>query len=431
MNKNVFDEYIEKEFPNVISDICDMISVKSVSVKSDDKNFPFGKDCALALEMFLKKASDMGFITNNIDNYVGTVSFDDREAKLGILCHLDVVPADESGWTVTKPFEPVVKDNKIFGRGAIDDKGPAVAVLYAMKIIKNAGIALNKNVKFIVGCDEENGSSDIEYYRKKESFPEYVFTPDGDFPVINFEKGMLRVEISCDISDKYKFMNAGKVANAVPEKAEIIKENGEIVSVQGKSAHASTPDRGDNALTKLIEKLSETTTDDIWKKLAKLFPYGDNNGKGLGIYASDDETGEVTCVLSMAEIRKGKFVGCFDVRYPNNVVLEEITGKIDKILYDNDFEIRYILKENHHYVSPESDFVKKLLKVYEDETGENAKPVAIGGGTYVHDIEGGVAFGAEFPGENNNMHGNDESIKIDSLKKSIRLYLNAILEICK
>ncbi|MCI5910411.1 MAG: Sapep family Mn(2+)-dependent dipeptidase [Oscillospiraceae bacterium] len=431
MKKIELNKYIEKEFDSIISDLKDIIAIKSVSIKSDNKKMPFGSECAKVLEVFLKKAENMGFKTNNIDNYAGTISFDEKDPELGILCHLDVVPADESGWTVTKPFESIVKDDRIYGRGAIDDKGPAIAVLYAMKIIKEMDIKLKKGLKFIVGCDEENGSSDMEYYRKKESFPKYVFTPDGDFPVINFEKGMLRVKFSRNVENsKVTSICGGNIINAVPEKAKAMLSSGLVINENGKSAHASTPQRGDNALTKLIDTLSKNTNETVWKNIAKLFPYGENNGRGLGIYSKDDETGETTCVFSVAEIKNNHFEGYFDVRFPKNVKIEEITKKIKDKLVENGFDCEFVLKEDYHYVSSDSEFVKKLLNVYENETGEKASPLAIGGGTYVHDIDGGVAFGAEFPGENNNMHGNDEFIKIDSLKKSIRLYINAILEIC-
>lgn len=432
MEKNELNKYIEKEFDNIVSDLKDIIAVKSVSVKSSDKKMPFGSECAKVLEIFLKKAEKSGFKTNNIDNYAGTISFDEKEPELGILCHLDVVPVNESGWTITKPFESVVKDGKIYGRGAIDDKGPAIAVLYAMKIIKKMNIKLKKGLKFIVGCDEENGSSDMEYYKQKENFPKYVFTPDGDFPVINFEKGMLRVKFSCNIENsKVVSISGGNIINAVPEKAKVLFSDDSVINEIGKSAHASTPQKGDNALTKLIDTLSKKTNESVWKKISNLFPYGENDGKSLGIYSEDDETGKTTCVFSVADIKNSHFGGYFDVRFPKNVKLEEITKTIKNKLNENGFDCEFILKEDYHYVSSDSDFVKKLLKVYESETGEKASPLAIGGGTYVHDIDGGVAFGAEFPGENNNMHGNDEFIKVESLKKSIRLYINAILEICE
>lgn len=423
------NDILENEKENIINDLKELIAVPSVSIKGTARE-PFGKNCAAVLNLFLKKAENMGFITKNFDNYAGTVTFSSEKPYLGILCHLDVVPANASEWK-TDPFHARIYDGKIFGRGAIDDKGPAAAVLYAMYIIKKSGIKLNKNVRFIIGCDEENGSSDIEYYKTKESFPPYVFTPDGSYPVINFEKGMLRIKFTKKISDKtITSICGGNVVNAVPGYS-FIKKNNTKYEFYGISAHASTPELGDNALTKLFSSIGNDISDDIiWSEISELFPYKDNNGKGLGIYAEDETTGETTCVLSMAEIVNGTFCGYADIRFPKNVSLDEICSKIEKNLNNKGFRCEFILKENYHYTDENSEFVKNLLEVYEKETGEKSSPVAIGGGTYVHNIEGGVAFGAEFPGENNNMHSKDEFIKLESLYKNIKLIAGAILKIC-
>ncbi len=73
-----------------------------------------------------------------------------------LLSHLDVVPADQKEWQVP-PFAGTVKDGKIWGRGAIDDKGPGVIELMAMLAIKRAGILLNRDVLFVATGDEEEG----------------------------------------------------------------------------------------------------------------------------------------------------------------------------------------------------------------------------------------------------------------------------------
>lgn len=432
MAESKLSESCNKEFDNLIADLKDIISIKSVS-KKDTDGLPFGKGCKDVLDLFLKKASDMGFLTKNIDNYAGTISFDERKPKLGILCHLDVVDAEkDEGWT-SDPFEPEIRNGRLYGRGAIDDKGPAMAVLYAMKIIKDSGIKLKRNVKFIVGCDEENGSSDMEYYRTKEDFPPMCFTPDGNYPCINFEKGMIRARFSHKLeSDDFTAIKGGKVINAVPNYASVTTKEGGEIAVLGTAAHASTPWLGENALTKLVQKIVEgkLSKDETWTKLSKLFPHREYNGKSLGIASHDKKTGDVTCIWSRVEIIDGILYGDIDIRFPMSISLEEIKNHLKKRFEQNGFNVDIVMAENYHYVPEDSEFVQKLLKVYSDETGEDAKPLAIGGGTYVHDIEGGVAFGAEFPGENNNMHSPDESIKLESLMKNLRMFVSAIVSLC-
>ena len=77
----------------------------------------------------------------------------------------------------------------------------------------------------------------------------------------------------------------------------------------------------------------------------------------------------------------------------------------------------------------DSLLAQKLLKVYEEQTGLKGECLAIGGGTYVHDIEGGVAFGAEFPNQEHNMHGADEFIEIETLSKNSKIFAHSIVEL--
>ena len=163
-----------------------------------------------------------GFTTRNFDGYVGTASYTDGEPELGILAHLDVVP-EGTGWT-GEPYKARIADGKLYGRGAIDDKGPAVAVMYAMKALKELNIPLKKGFKLILGTDEENGSADLEYYFTKENPPKYSFTPDGNYPVINIEKGMIRANFGAKAAQPFSAralmeLSGGTVVNAVPQSA--------------------------------------------------------------------------------------------------------------------------------------------------------------------------------------------------------------------
>lgn len=437
-------EYIDTQQGRMLQTLDEVVSIPSVrGVPSE--GMPYGEGCARVLERFLAIADGMGFVTKDFDHYVGTVSFDGTPERLGILCHLDVVPVLEENWTYP-PFRATLHGGRVYGRGTIDDKGPAVAVLYAMKAIKDLGVRLKSNVRYVVGTDEENGSSDLEYYATCESMPPYVFTPDGRYPCINVEKGMVRLAHTSEYrGDLIKELHGGTVINGVPAEcyAVVSRElpEEEHVSVEsvpggyrvrytGLAAHASTPELGDNAITGLLDYLQRFDTSEAVQGLAKAFPHGDVHGRALGIYAEDELSGDVTSVLSIASIEGGRVHCSQDVRFPLCTTKEAVVDGASKTLRAYGYASEVLLAEDPHHTDEGSDFVKTLLNVYAEETGGEPRCEAIGGGTYVHNVEGGVAFGAEFPGEDNGMHGDDESIRLDSLTLNCKVFARAILDVC-
>lgn len=444
--------YIDSYAEEMISDLGRLIRIPSVRGEAEE-NAPFGKAPAEALDEMLKICGEAGLSVRNIDNYVGTADFypTDKIPELGILSHMDVVPVG-SGWSVP-PFELTEKDGKLLGRGAIDDKGPSIAALYAVKAIKASGVKLNKNLRLIFGTDEECGSSDLAYYRKKEQLPEMLFTPDGSYPVINTEKGMLRISYKAKLSDKIISISGGTVINAVPEYAEAVlcgvnvdtakysfdgvtvsaEQCGENVKLitRGKSAHASTPEAGANAVTALLAVIADACGDKAVSALSNMFPYGETDGASAGIKCSDEVSGGLTTVLSVLKSENGFITAHEDIRFPTDKTCDDISTVLKAVAEEFGLETSVDMASEPHHVPESSEFVQKLLSVYEAVTGEKGYCVAIGGGTYVHETEGGVAFGAEFPGEENNMHGADEFITRESLIKNAKIFAAAVYEICK
>ena len=456
--------FIENHFSEMVRDLARLVAIPSVKGEPQEGK-PFGEGPAAALECMLELAKGYGFHTKNHDGYVGTIDINpELPTTLGILCHLDVVPAGKSGWK-TLPFSLYISDGKMYGRGVIDNKGPAIAVLYAMRAIKESGVPLTQNVRFIVGTDEESGSSDIAYYKKKEALPPRVFTPDAEYPVINIEKGRVRGEFSTYSGfavGNRSILSAkgGIVFNAVPESAYAIvcgfdedelrtaasafpmlgfefskEEDGNTkITVKGKSAHASQPERGNNAVTGLCAYLGSLTTDDetasSFARVSAAFAYGDTEGSSLGVAASDDVSGALTLVFSMLDYHEGIINGKFDCRFPVSETLDGMREKFTNRL--SAFAMRAVSLDgvDGHIVPEDSDFVQTLMRVYTKMAGGSAKPLAIGGGTYVHEIEGGVAFGSEFPGEVNNMHGANECFSTASFRRNTLMFIEAIEQLC-
>jgi succinyl-diaminopimelate desuccinylase len=425
--KREFEEYFDRHMEEILSDLGEIIAIESVADEESEVR-PFGEGSARALkwgEDFMKK---IGMTTKSFEGYAVRGDFwAEGEPKLGILAHLDTVPAS-SGWSYP-PFKLTVDGDNLYGRGTIDDKGPAVAVLWAAKAVRELGIPV-KNFRVIFGGDEEGGCKDMEYYESCESFPENVFTPDGSFPVLNCEKGMVHLTFSTEFeSGDLSEINGGTVINAIPDCCEVVYANdGERVCFEGKSAHGSRPENGVNAVTEFLENYAVSGKNEKLKALGELFPHGEFNGKSCGLGFSDEVSGEMTCALTVLKTGGGRLRGGVDIRFPIDRTLAEIKGIIVGRLEGAGFEIDSCEGMEPHYVDEGSDFVQTLLRVYEDVKGEEGYCIAEGGITYVHNTPGAVAFGAEFPEEENNMHGDDEHISMETFRYNLNMYANAIAE---
>lgn len=461
------DEYLDQG----IKLLKQLISFKSVADTAADaaaENAPYGIECARLLAFTGDVLEKEGFIVKNFDNHAITASFDERVPEVGVLAHLDVVPAEGQSWS-SDPFTADIREGRIYGRGAIDDKGPAAAVITAMKIIrdavKNGELSLKRNMRLILGSNEENGSTDMEYYTRREAFPPMLFTPDGSFPVITAEKGMIRYDMTAEAEPvkgdrAVTLIRSEGPYNAVPETAEAEVGGFDIgrltqvaerfapkgitfyfkelpagvvrINARGKGAHASTPEKGHNALTALIGLLSrlrfEGGAKDILRQLANKFPYGDTEGKYAGLKLTDEKNGDLTVVLSRLNFDGRALTAGFDCRYPPIVDAKEAVDAFHRAAAFCNMSGSAVMCSEPHAADEDSELVRTLLSVYEDFTGRPGKCLAIGGGTYVHDTENGVAFGAEWSDENH-MHGADEFIGIDEFRDDIVIYTEALVRL--
>ena len=452
----------------LVAAISRLVAVKSV--KGDPTpGAPFGPGPKAALEEALKLCAELGFATRNYDNHVGLADLNDKETQLHVLAHMDVV-GEGTGWN-TDPYTCVEKDGMLYGRGVSDDKGPAVAALFAMKALRDLNIPLSKNVRLILGTDEESGSADIAYYYAREPYAPQTFTPDAQFPVINIEKGHYYPDFGASWGaqsalPRVSALNGGFRVNVVPPEAAAevlgvsakdvldlcaaverksgasftVTDKGENVSIHcaGRNAHAANPDDGINAIQALLEVLSalplaECESTRAIRGMHELFPFGDNRGKGLGIAQSDPESGALTLNLALMTLGETGFSAKIDSRFPlcanedNCKKAAEASFARYGIAVTGDGEMTAA-----HCVSADSPLVKTLLECYTAFTGQaDPKPIAIGGGTYVHDIPGGVAFGCKFPGFDPKMHSPNEQASVELLVKSAKIFTLAMARLCR
>lgn len=437
----------------MIQTICRLVSIDSTRGEAKP-NAPYGFGPAQALETLLEQARKLGFRVKNYQGYVGTVDFGPEEPGLDILNHLDVVPGGE-GWTITQPFQPLVLDGRIYGRGAADNKGPAVTVLYALYALASAGVRPRKRVRLLWGCAEETGAEDILHYYAQEPYAPMTLSPDAAFPVISSEKGRIECHFSCPLSEGFlKMLQGGATANAVPSSAWArlrdwnlenlrqaqgaieemtgttftFQQEGEdvVICAHGKGAHAASPAKGCNALTALLRLLvavGQSLPQPI-KALAHIFP---PNGPLPGISWREG----MTATLSMLSLEAGRLQGVCDLRFSPGSSLEEIKTELFGILEANGFQVDPQTRASDaHSVPEDSDFVKKLLRCYEAENGPSPGCRAIAGNTYAHGIPGAVAFGFAHPDIRTNTHGPDEYVSLEQLEFGGRVYLRTIQALC-
>lgn len=453
-------ENIEKNKDEIIENTREILKIKSVEDKSQ-ANMPFGKGVNDSLEYVLKLCEKLGFKTCNLDNYLGYAEYGEGEQMMGILVHLDVVP-EGNNWSYP-PYGAEIDNGKIYARGAIDDKGPAMASIYALKMVKDLGIKLNKRVRIIFGTNEETDWKCMDYYKQKEEIPDFGFTPDAEFPVINGEKGIVHYRLSKEVKNDSKIyimeLNGGQRVNMVPDRAEIelyfddmfmnyiqemkeeikgtdyeYKRNGikfRIIS-KGISSHGSTPQFGINAITKLFGMIDKIIDRDCeLKKLVSEITQTigmDYTGKGLDCNFSDEESGDLTLNLGKVSYDKGIVDFDIDIRYPISVDKEEIKKNIESKLPG--YKVVELDSKRPIYISPNDDFVKTLLEVYREATNDlESEPMVIGGGTYARAFDNMVAFGAIYPGQEILAHEKDEFIEVDHLLKLVEIYSRAIIKL--
>ncbi len=415
-----------------VEKICESIRFDS-SPTERTAQMPFGKGAYDCLSHYLSLAEELGFETHNYDGYIGEVVFGKGE-PFAILCHLDVVPAGD-GWS-KPPFGGIVEDGKIYGRGAMDDKGPAICVLYAMKALKERGFVPSKKIKLIVGCNEESGWACIEHYKKFSDLPETGFSPDADFPVIYAEKGILHVRLHYPLgASPLFFLEGGTSANMVCDFCEAtprsigskrvqacgLELKGKKISYHGKSAHASTPEAGVNAIRPVLEYFA-VRNEPIRKIISDLFD------DRLHFRDIKDETGRLTLSPNLIKYRKGEIQIVCDIRYPATVPVEKVHEKLSKL------GVKYetLSHQPPLYHDKDSELIRTLLSVYRDCTGdENVKPIAIGGGTYARALKNGVGFGPEMKGDEPVIHQPNEYITIERVGLLLDLYENAIEKLTK
>ena len=412
------------DLKNYILDLQKLVKYNSVQ-STPRPNAPFGEEVNACLLEFLNIAKNFGFETINYNGYAGEVVFGKGE-EFGILCHLDIVPVGSLEDWNTPPFTLVDNGEKLIGRGVLDDKGPALIILYALKELKDSGFIPTKKIRLILGCNEESGWGCIEHLKKLNKMPSFGFSPDADFPVIYAEKGILHTEFYFDYNNILE-ISGGKASNMVCDyvkiKTEIdnvlaencnLKIKGEYLESYGKTAHASTPHKGQNAIINILKYLTSKNfvSQEI---LDNLFL------NATGILNLQDETGNLTLSPNKISLVDNKLAILCDIRYPATLTKDFVLSQLEKI-----GKFKVISHQPSLFVDKNSQLVQTLSKIYKDITRLDSTPIAIGGGTYARSMPNCVAFGPIIFEEDACCHEPNEFIKKESVILAYEIYKETI-----
>lgn len=484
-----YEKYLEENQEAMIAGLQKLIRCESVEQEAvrgkNGQIYPFGQGVQDALETTLQLAEEMGFITKNVDNYGGHIDFPgtgkpilnqkgevtgyEKPQIMAIIGHLDVVPAG-GRWDFA-PFGGEIKDGRIYGRGTTDDKGPVVSCLFAMKALKDAGYQPQNTIRLILGLDEETHWKGMDYYFSKVERPDYGFTPDSDFPIVNGEKGLLIFDFAKKFSKnqqkglQLRSIKGGTAPNSVPDSCRAVvksEESGAYEEIKNKaeafsqatgyklsckgigksleiltlgvSAHGAKPEEGLNAISIMMEFLGQLNfvSEDQKDFLRFYNEYIGFSLDGAGLKADlkDEPSGKLVFNVGMIDLDPEAVKLTINIRYPVTVTAEDVFAPMEDILNQYDIGLIKIEHRPPIFLDLDNPMVETLLEIYRRQSGDRTtSPLVIGGGTYARCTKGIVAYGALFPGDEDLMHQKNESLEISRLILMTKIYAEAIYKL--
>ena len=442
-------EYLNENQQEMLEVLENLISFPSTQ-RDKEGDYPFGEPVAKCLDYALKVCDDYGFKTKNLDYYAGFGEIGQGKEVIGIAGHLDIVP-EGTGWD-SDPFVMTIKDEKMFGRGSSDNKGPTVAALFAVKYLLDNDVPLNKRIRMIFGCNEESGMDCVKYYLEKEGHFDIGFSPDGPFPCCFGEKGIINFTLTAD-NNIFTNISGGVARNVVPESCELgikaelvdktkleeylkdsplldfsidIKDDILNLKVNGRAAHASTPELGINSISYALCALKaagaqDAVLDEFVEKINTSF-----NGDGADVHLKD-QYGDLTFNVGLVELVDDKIVLTIDIRcpftYDNDVVIDGVNKAFSM------FTVGNINSSPGLYHPEDSDIVQMFTSTYNEVMNCDEKPVSMGGGTYARIFNNTLAFGpSDKKTDDTHIHDANEFMRIETLMKCCEIYIKTIIK---
>ena len=453
-------EFIAANKDALISDIGRLVAINSV--KSDpEEGAPFGAGVHKVELETMKIAEELGFEeVRDCEGYIGYAHFGPKDKFLGIIGHTDIVPVTE-GW-FRDPFEVFEKDGYLVGRGVLDDKGPLLAGMYAAKYLIDNKIPLRYGIRVLIGCNEETGMEDVEYYLKNYPEPVFTFTPDAEFPVCHGEKGIYGANIVSDpVDGKIVYLHGGIASNVVPDKCvvklknvcpkclakaaegsdryEFTEEDGlVVVTANGVAAHAGMPFDSVNAnglIANLLLKADVLEGEE--KKIIEFISRVTENVYGTFEHIDGEDGCFAPTTLICGMVRKqadGSFLINVNSRYNTSIKPEELEKRVASTAEEWGLRVQDCDNSGPFYMEPDHPAVKLMCDIYNEVTGEDAKPFVISGGTYARHMHNTVSFGPEKANPNDpawlsGCHMTNEGISVELMLQAFEIYIETLVRL--
>lgn len=338
----------------------------------------------------------------------------DKIPTMGILVHVDVVPpGDISKWTGS-PFDCRIRDGKLFGRGVIDDKGPAIMCLYGMRALKDLGIYPGTRIRMVIGTSEEVDWIDYTEFMTECTVPDFSFTPDGEFPIYNALSGYMDVKLLFNEPelDSILELASGEANNAIPSLAVLRLKDEERLEYNGIGCHSSTPDSGVNAIQLMVKDLRK-------RGMADRF----NFVRFIEKYLMKSEFAPTKTVYSPTVLRleeNGVSLN-INLRVSPDVKTGTVTEMLDSLKEEYGISYEYPEAIPPVFVSEDAPFLKKMVEIYES-FGLKNEFVYTAGSCYSQTVPNAVCWGPVFPCDTSCAHMEDEELSIDSMLKAAKMY---------
>ena len=459
---------------DMVKDLQTLVSFRTFATEGQENWY--APEFERQREWLRKRAEEMGLKFKSYDGRVDEITLTGPKPILAVLTHGDVQDVQGQQWS-SPPWEAKIVDGRIIGRGTEDDKGPIVAALYSLAVLRDTGWPRNSNIRLLIANGEESSWAEIPYYLERAPMPDRTIGIDAAYPVTYAQKGYGVVTFRAQPVAKPRAgtwqvtrITGGSCMSIIPERGEaLVKATGDRkaalaelsrlaatwaqahppakltvaaegsllkITAEGRGGHSSEPASGHNALGDLTAFLA--TLDprlDAWGALAAFVGTSvgtETDGKALGIAHADEEMGALTSSLSFVLDEKGTPVARVNIRVPRGIakekITQEITSRAEAFTKRTGAAItsEVAMSSEPHYAPPEGPLVSTLLATWEEVTGAPGRPIAIGGGTQARLFQGGVDFGPALGMDHYRGHGTDEYLTVDELKRIGELTLTAL-----